>query len=107
MGQTHDAITQHLAERWCWQVARRDEARIARRLSRQPLVEGVYRLDDGAVMEDFCHCLDQVGVRALRAEVRGAPPGNAPRRPVGRARRPEDAGWPGAPPCAARMVVQR
>jgi hypothetical protein len=51
---------------------RRDEARIARRLSRQPLVEGVYRLDDGAVVEDFCHCLDQVGVKALRAEVRGA-----------------------------------
>lgn len=72
MGQTHDAITQHLAERWCWQVARRDEARIARRLSRQPLVEGGYRLDDGAVLADFCHCLDQVGVKALRAEVRGA-----------------------------------
>jgi hypothetical protein len=36
------------------------------------LVEEVYRLDDGAVVEDFCHCLDQVGVKALRAEVRGA-----------------------------------
>ncbi len=24
MGHTHDEITQNLAERWCWQVARRD-----------------------------------------------------------------------------------
>jgi hypothetical protein len=72
MGQTHDASTQHLAARWCWQVARRDDARIARRLSRQPLVEGVYQLDDGAVLNDLCHCLDQVGVKALLAEVRGA-----------------------------------
>ena len=72
MGHTPDAITPHLAARWCWQVARREEARIARRLSRQLLVEGVYRLDDGAVVEDFCHGLDQVGVKALRAEGRGA-----------------------------------
>jgi hypothetical protein len=31
----------------------------------------VYRLDEGAVLDDFFHCLDQVGVRALLAEVDG------------------------------------
>src|SRR5262245_45127276 len=72
MGHTPDEITQNLAERLCWQVARRDDARIARRLSRQQLVDGVYRLDEGAVLDDFFHCLYQVGVMALLAEVRGA-----------------------------------
>jgi hypothetical protein len=72
MPQTNNEITPNLAERWCWEVARRDEARIARRLYRQPLVDGVYRLDEGAVLDDFCHVLDQVGVLALLAEVHGA-----------------------------------
>jgi hypothetical protein len=72
MGQTHDEIAENLAERWCWQVARRDDARIARRLDRQQLVDGIDRLDEGAVLDDFCHCLDQVGVMALLAAVRGA-----------------------------------
>ncbi len=53
MGQTHDELTQNLAERWCWQVARHDDTRIARRLYRQPLVDGVYRLDEGA-RSSFC-----------------------------------------------------
>jgi hypothetical protein len=30
MGQTHDEMVQHLAERLCCEVARRDEARVAR-----------------------------------------------------------------------------
>jgi hypothetical protein len=41
MGQTPDEITQNLAERWCWEVARRDDARVARRLYRKQLVDGV------------------------------------------------------------------
>jgi hypothetical protein len=72
MRQTHDEITQNLAERWCWEVARRDDARIARRLYRKQLVDGVYRLDEGAVLDDVFHFLDQVGVLALLAEVRAA-----------------------------------
>jgi hypothetical protein len=32
MSQTQDEITQHVAERWCWEVARRDDTRMARRL---------------------------------------------------------------------------
>jgi hypothetical protein len=52
MRQPHDEITQHVAERWCWEVARRDDVRIARRLSRTQAVDGVYRLDEGAVVDD-------------------------------------------------------
>jgi hypothetical protein len=73
MRQTHDEITQNLAERLCWQVARRDAARLARRLYRKPLVAGVYRWDEGAVLDAFCHFLDHVGGKALLAEVRGTP----------------------------------
>ena len=32
MRQTHDEITQNLAERSCWEVARQDDARVTRRL---------------------------------------------------------------------------
>jgi hypothetical protein len=72
MPQTNDEITQNLAERLCWEVARRDDARMARRLYRKQLVDGVYRLDEGAVLDDFFHFLDQIGVMALLAEVHGA-----------------------------------
>jgi hypothetical protein len=57
MGQTHDEITQNLAERLCWEAARRDDSRVARRLYRKPLVDGVYRLDEGALLDDFFHFL--------------------------------------------------
>jgi hypothetical protein len=72
MGQTHDEITQHLAERWCWQVARRDDTRIARRLYRQHMVDGVYRLDEGALLDDFFRFLQELGVMAMRPETHGA-----------------------------------
>jgi hypothetical protein len=47
MGQTPGEIMQNLAERVCWEVARRDDSRVARRLYRTPLVNGVDRLDAG------------------------------------------------------------
>ncbi len=71
MGQTHDEITQNLAERLCWQVARRDDARIARRLYRKQLVDGVYRLDEGALLDDFFHFLRAIEVMALLEQVHG------------------------------------
>jgi hypothetical protein len=71
MGQTHDEITQNLAERMCWEVARRDDARVARRLYRKQEVDGVYRLDEGAVLDDFFHFLQAIGVMALLEEVHG------------------------------------
>jgi Transposase DDE domain len=71
MGQTHDEITQNLAERLCWQVARRDDTRIARRLYRKQLVDGVYRLDEGALLDDFFHFLRAIEVMALLEQVHG------------------------------------
>jgi Transposase DDE domain len=71
MGQTRDEITENLAERLCWQVARRDDSRVARRLYRKQEVDGVYRLDEGAVLDDFFHFLRTIGVMALLEEVHG------------------------------------
>src|ERR671918_604867 len=70
MGQTHDEITQNLAERMCWQVARRDDMRIARRLYRKQVVDGVYRLDEGALLDDFFYFLQQLGVVDWLSDVR-------------------------------------
>jgi hypothetical protein len=47
MGQIRETFTANLAERLCGQVARRDDARLARRLYRKQVVDGVYRLDEG------------------------------------------------------------
>jgi hypothetical protein len=71
MGQTHDEITQNLAERLCWEVARRDDSRVARRLYRKQLVDGVYQLDEGALLDDFFHFLRAIGVMALLEEAHG------------------------------------
>jgi hypothetical protein len=71
MGQTREAITQNLAERLCWQAARRDDARVARRLYRQQVVDGVYRLDEGALLDDFFHFLRELGVLDLMEGIQG------------------------------------
>jgi hypothetical protein len=71
MGQSRATITQNLAERLCWQAAHRDDARVARRLYRKQVVDGVYQLDEGAVLDDFFHFLRQLGVLALMEGVQG------------------------------------
>jgi hypothetical protein len=71
MRPTQDEITQNLAERLCWEVARRDEARVARRWYRQQEVDGVYRWDEGAVLDEFFHFLQVIGVMSLLEEVHG------------------------------------
>jgi len=71
MRHTNDELAQNVAERWCWEVTHRDDTRVARRLSCQQEVDGVYRLDEGAVLDDFFHFLDQIGVMAVLAEARG------------------------------------
>jgi hypothetical protein len=71
MGQTREGITQNLAERLCWQVARRDDIRIARRLYRKQVVDGVYRLDEGALLDDFFPFLQAIEVMALLEQVHG------------------------------------
>jgi hypothetical protein len=70
MGQTRGEIDQNLAERWCWQAARRDDARVARRLYRKPVVDGVYRLGAGALLDDFFYFLQQLGVVDVLNDVR-------------------------------------
>ena len=55
----------------CGQVARREDRRLARRLDRQPGVEGVYRRDDGARLDDGFHGLQAIGGMALRDQVHG------------------------------------
>jgi Transposase DDE domain len=72
MRQSNDELTQNLAERLCWEVARRDDTRVARRLHRKQEVDGVYRLDEGAVLDDFFQFLRTIGVMALLEEAHGA-----------------------------------
>jgi hypothetical protein len=71
MGQTREEIAQHLAERLCWQAARRDDARVARRLYRKQVVDGVYRLDEGGLLDDFFYFLHQLGVVDRLGHVQG------------------------------------
>jgi hypothetical protein len=71
MRPTTDELTQNLAERLCWEVAHRDDMRVARRLYRKQEVDGVYRLDEGAVLDDFFRFLQVLGVLALLEEVHG------------------------------------
>jgi hypothetical protein len=52
-------------------VARRDDLRVARRLYRKQEVDGVYRLDEGAVLDEFFHFLQAIGVMSLLEEVHG------------------------------------
>jgi hypothetical protein len=71
MGQTNEELIENLAERWCWEVARRDDSRIARCLYRKQVVDGVYRLDADALLDDFFHFLRAIGVMALLEDVHG------------------------------------
>src|SRR5262245_52291690 len=70
MAQTRGEIDQNLAERLCWQVARRDDSRVARRLYRKQVVDGVYQLDEGARLEDFFDFLRELGVVDWLSDVR-------------------------------------
>jgi hypothetical protein len=72
IGQTHNQSIQNPAERLCWEVSRRDGCRLARRLYRKQLVEGVYRLDEGAALDNFFHFLQARGVTALPEQMHGA-----------------------------------
>jgi hypothetical protein len=71
MPQTREEMTPNLAERRCWEVARRDDARVARRLYHKHGVDGVYRLDEGALLDEGFHCLRALGGLTLREEIRG------------------------------------
>jgi hypothetical protein len=71
MRQTREEMTTNVAERLCWQAARRDDARVARRLYRKQVVDGVYRLDEGALLDDFFYFLQELGVVDWLGDVQG------------------------------------
>ena len=71
MKQTQDEMTWNLAERLCWEVAHRDHTRVAQPLYRMQVLDGVYRLDAGAPLDDFFHFLEYVGRMALLSGVHG------------------------------------
>ena len=60
--QNKEAITTNLVERLDWRFARRDESRIARRLWKKPPMDAIYSLEEGAILDEFVHFLDEVGV---------------------------------------------
>jgi len=62
MPQNRAEIEQNLVERVCWQVARRDDSRVARRLVKRQRIDGVYHLEEGAVLDAFFHFLAELGV---------------------------------------------
>jgi hypothetical protein len=64
-------MAQNLAERLCWQVARRDDARVARRLYRKPVVDGVDQLDEGALLDAFFYFLQELGVGNWLGDLQG------------------------------------
>src|SRR5215813_11916825 len=70
--QNKEAITTNLVERLDWRFARRDESRIARRLWKKQPVDAIYSLEEGAILDEFVHFLDEVGVlsrwQALQGE---------------------------------------
>jgi hypothetical protein len=71
MAQTREELTANLAERLCWQVAHRDDSRVARRLYHKQVVDGVYQLDEGALLDDFFDFLQELGVGNWLGEVQG------------------------------------
>jgi hypothetical protein len=71
MRQTPEAVQQHLAERLCWQAAYREDSRVARRLYHKAVVDGVYQLDEGALLDDVFSFLHEVGVVDLLGQVQG------------------------------------
>jgi len=101
MGQSQDEITQNLAEQMCWEVARR--------LYRKQVVDGAYRLDAGAVLDDFFHFLREVGVMPLLQDVDGTAIHRemVPCVQDCPALRAEDVVWHGEHQCAADLAVQR
>lgn len=60
--QSKEDVTTNLVERLDWRVARRDESRIARRLWKKQAVDAIYSLEEGAILDEFVHFLDEVGV---------------------------------------------
>src|SRR5438105_7542620 len=72
MMQSKEEVTTNLVARLDWRFARRDESRIARRLWKKQPVDAIYSLEEGAILGEFVHFLDEVGAlsrwQALQGE---------------------------------------
>jgi hypothetical protein len=70
--QSKEETTTNPVERLDWRFARRDESRIARRLWKKQTADAVYSLEEGAILDECVHFLDEIGVlarwRALQGE---------------------------------------
>ncbi len=60
--QSKEDVTTNLVERLDWRFARRDESRIARRLWKKQAVDAIYSLEEGAILDEFVHFLNELGV---------------------------------------------
>ncbi len=60
--QTREEITTNLVERLDWRVAQREESRVARRLWKKQPVDAISSLAEGALLDEFSHFLDKVGI---------------------------------------------
>jgi hypothetical protein len=64
-------LRENLAERLGWEVASHDDLRVAQRLYHKQVVDGIYRLDEGALLDDFFYCLQERGVPDWLVNVQG------------------------------------
>jgi hypothetical protein len=71
MRQTPEAVQQNLAERLCWQAACRDDSRVARRLYRKQVGDGVHQLDEGALLDHFFYFRQELGVGNWLDDIQG------------------------------------
>src|SRR5262249_14801213 len=60
--QSKEDVTTNLVERLDWRVSRRDGSRIARRVWEEQAVDAISSLEEGAILDEFIHFLDEVGV---------------------------------------------
>ena len=70
--QSKEDVTTNLVERLDWRCARRDENRVARRLWKKQAVDAIYSLEEGAILDEFVHFLDEVGVLPRWQALQGA-----------------------------------
>jgi hypothetical protein len=68
MRQTSDVLPQNFVERLCW-AACWDHSRMARRLYRKLVVGGVYCLDEGTLLDEFFHYLQELRLLELMTQV--------------------------------------
>ena len=75
--QSKEDVTTNLVERLDWRCARRDENRVARRWWKKQAVDAIYSLEEGAILDEFVHFLDEVGALPAGRPCRG--PGSSGR----------------------------